>query len=809
MAQKIRRPAQLFTYGLRFATLILLVHGSSTLFIRNEVISGALIGIGLPLWSLVVTVALFYTAWQSAAQSPQAGRAWGFLAASQLVVTAGGFIVLTQVLIHPVPEVLIHSVYLWSYPLAVLGVLLLPAKPLTGSAWLKTALDMIIVLLAATLVLWRYWLEPMFPSVGDKSIGLQLQVLVYPVGHLLLLWALLVLLYRQVDKATLAPLYFLILGAAASTIADFNYGRQALYGTFALGGWPDLGWVIASLSYGLAGLWQVSSIRSSHSPALATVDDDTPRRLTTWLVHIPALCTFAAFLILGHGHWLESDPSFWAPWTISVFIGLLLIRQMVTLRENQKFYVQIHQQSILLQAEIEGRKRIEAQLAYDAAHDPLTGLPDRAFLLDRLRNALALAASQPAERFALLFLDLDHFKVVNDSLGHMMGDQLLLLLAQRLQQCLRPGDIVARLGGDEFVILLAHVQAAQESIALAKQIHTSLKQPFNLNGHLNFAAASIGIVCDDGTYTHPEDILRDADIAMYQAKTLGKNRFELFTVAMREQAQNRLALENDLHHALERQEFEIFYQPILSLASDQIIGFEALLRWHHPQRGLVAPNEFIPLAEETGLILPIGHWVLLEACRQLYQWQSKFPCTPPLTMNVNVSGRQFSARGFLEQVNEILAEVGIDPHTLRLEITEGVWLNSSEQALTLFKTLHSKGVRFHIDDFGTGYSSLAYLQDFPIQTIKIDRTFVSRIEEGTENSEIVRAMIAMAHDLGLEAVAEGVETVEQLGKLKKLGCNYGQGFLLSQPVNRAETEKLLQNLPLHADYLSPPARRAA
>lgn len=809
MVQKKRRPTQLFIFGLSLAALVLLVHVSGTIFVRNEVIAGVLAGFGLPLWSLLVTVALLYAARQSADQSLQARRAWQLLAASQFVVTIGGLTVLTYILGYPIPELFIHSVYLCAYPLAVLGVLLLPAKPLTGSAWLKTALDMAIVLMAATLVLWRYWLEPMIVVVGDKSLSLQLQVLVYPVGHLLLLWALLVLLYRQATKATLIPVYLLVLGAGASTVADFNYGRQVVYGAFALGGWQDLGWVVASLSYGLAGLWQATSVTATRSTAIATADDETPRRLTRWLIHAPAVCTFAVFLILQQGNWQQSYRVPWAPWTVSALMGLLLIRQLVTLHENQEFYVQIHRQAIMLQAQIEERKRIEDRLAHEALHDPLTGLPNRAFFLERLRNAMTIAEHQQAGRFAVLFLDLDHFKVVNDSLGHMMGDQLLLMLAQRLRQCLHPGNIVARLGGDEFVILVENIQDVQEPVALAQQIHASLKQPLNLYGHLNFASASIGIVCDDGHYEHPADVLRDADIAMYQAKTHGKDCYELFSVAMREQAQSRLALENDLYHALEREEFELFYQPILSLASDKIIGFEALLRWHHPQRGLVSPAEFIPIAEETGLILPIGHWVLLAACRQLHAWQTQFPCTPPLTMSVNISGKQFSANGFLEQVDAVLQEVGIDPHTLRLEITESVWLNRSGQADALFKTLHSKGMQFHIDDFGTGYSSLIYLQDFPIQTIKIDRTFVSRMADGADSTEIVRAMIDMAHDLGLETVAEGVETVEQLGKLKKLGCNYGQGYLLSRPINQAETEKLLLDPPPHTTRPAPPLRRAA
>ena len=807
MTKVNRRSPQLFIYGLSLAAFILFVHLSSTIFVRSEFIAGILIGIGLPLYSLLAAASLFYAARQSAWQS-RSRWAWRLLAASQFMLTVGGLMVLTNVLGYPVPELLIHGVCLCSYPLAILGSLSLPTKSHPGSTWWTTGLDMVIVLLVATLVLWRYWLSPLTAVVGDKSISLQLQALIYPISDLLLIWMLLTMLYRQVVRSLVAPVYLLVLGAGAMTIAHFNYGHQAVYGTFALGGWPDLGWVIASLCYGLAGLWRAANVASTHYFA-TTANDNTPERLSTWLSYLPALGVLIAFFILEYGDQHDVHLGPWATAAVGALIGLSLIRQMIMLSENNKFYGRIHQQATMLQTEIEERKRAEERLAHDAVHDPLTGLPDRVFFLDRLRTVLALAKGQPAAHFAVLFLDLDHFKVVNDSLGHMFGDQLLLNVAQRLQQSLRPNDTVARLGGDEFVILLDNVQDVEEAIAIATRIHTSLKQPFNLHGQLNFAAASIGIVCDDGHYQQPEDILRDADIAMYQAKTHGKDRLELFTVTMREQAQTRLALENDLHYALERQEFEILYQPILSLASDRIVGFEALLRWHHPQRGLISPTEFIPIAEETGLILPIGQWVLLAACRQLYEWQTKFPRTPTLTMNVNISGRQFAAAGFLEQVDAVLQEVAIDPHTLRLEITEGVWLNSSERAIALFKALHDKGVQFHIDDFGTGYSSLAYLQNFPIQTIKIDHTFVSRMGDSRDNIEIVGAIITMAHDLGMDAVAEGIETVEQLDKLKRLGCNYGQGYLLSRPGSQEETEKLLLATAPHTVRLSPAILRAA
>jgi EAL domain-containing protein (putative c-di-GMP-specific phosphodiesterase class I) len=326
---------------------------------------------------------------------------------------------------------------------------------------------------------------------------------------------------------------------------------------------------------------------------------------------------------------------------------------------------------------------------------------------------------------------------------------------------------------------------------MANRIQAKLEQPFNLDGYQVFTTASIGVVANAMGYERPEEVLRDADIAMYQAKTNGKARTELFNLEMRDQAQKRLELESDLRDALERAEFELHYQPILSLQSDGITGFEALLRWNHPQHGLVSPAEFIPVAEETGLIVPIGQWVLREACRQLREWQVRFPQTPPLTMNVNISGMQFAMPSFIDQVQSILHEVGLDPTTLRLELTESVWVHSTTEAVALFRKLNNMGIQLHIDDFGTGYSSLAYLQYFPIRMLKIDRSFVNKIDHDGNNTDIVRAVIAMAHDLGMEAVAEGVETEDQLNHLKALGCNYGQGYLLSCPISRVCMEQLL------------------
>ncbi|MFN8443590.1 MAG: EAL domain-containing protein [Caldilineaceae bacterium] len=444
-----------------------------------------------------------------------------------------------------------------------------------------------------------------------------------------------------------------------------------------------------------------------------------------------------------------------------------------------------------LHAEIEERQRAQNQLAYDAMHDALTGLPNRALFMDRLQHASALVKLHESYRFTVLFLDLDHFKVVNDSLGHTIGDQLLIAIAKRLRNCLHMSHTIARLGGDEFVILIEGSEDERNVTNEAYRIQSELKMPFNLEGHQVVTSASIGIVIEAHCYEQPEDALRDADIAMYQAKRLGKARFEIFKPYMRDQALARLELETDLRHALERKELELYYQPIVWLATEQITGFEALLRWRSPTRGLVNPTEFIPIAEETGLIVPIGQWVIHEACLQIRTWQEKFPKAPPLTVSVNISGHQFFTPDFVAQVSATLKEVDVAASSLKLEITEGTWLHSSPEVTAIFKKMNEMGIQFHIDDFGTGYSSLSYLQDFPIHAVKIDRSFVSRMGDNSNHTEIVRAVITMAHDLGMEAVAEGVETIEQLAQLKALGCNFGQGYLLSRPVDSSTIEHLL------------------
>src|SRR5215207_3648578 len=440
--------------------------------------------------------------------------------------------------------------------------------------------------------------------------------------------------------------------------------------------------------------------------------------------------------------------------------------------------------------DISRRKEMEERLLHDAFHDALTGLPNRALFMDHLELAVE-RAKRPRKRylFAVLFLDLDRFKVINDSLGHTMGDQVLVATAARIQKCLRHLDTVARFGGDEFAVLLDGVEDANDTIRVAQRLQREVTTPINVGGHEVFTSVSIGIALSNTGYERPEDVVRDADTAMYRAKAAGKSRYEIFDTGMHSRAVALLKLETDLRRAVEREEFVVHYQPIVSLSDDSVRGFEALVRWRHPERGLVSPSEFIPVAEETGLIIPLGRWVLREACRQMHQLQAASAGPRPLSLSVNLSGKQFMQLDLVGQVKEILQETGFDPRRLQLEITESSVIENTETVTEMLLQLRALGIRLSMDDFGTGYSSLSYLHRFPIHTLKIDRSFVSG---GDAENEIVRTIIMLARNMGMDIVAEGVETKEQLAYLKELKCEYGQGFLFSRPLDLDAACRLLE-----------------
>lgn len=440
--------------------------------------------------------------------------------------------------------------------------------------------------------------------------------------------------------------------------------------------------------------------------------------------------------------------------------------------------------------DISDLKNAEAQLRHDAFYDKLTGLPNRALFMDRLQYCVKRVKRHPDQIFAVLFLDLDRFKVVNDSLGHAAGDQLLVEVAQRLKTCVRETDTLGRLGGDEFTVLLDGIKDLSDALQVCSRIQQALNLPFQLNGREVLIAVSIGVALSTMGYDDPEQLLHNADSAMYRAKTLGKAKWEVFTADMHSNASALLQLEVDLRRAIERQEFQLHYQPIYHLETIAIVGFEALLRWHHPLRGLISPAEFIPVAEQTGLILPISWWVLEEACRQLSDWQKRYPTEPSLFVSVNFSSKQFSEMGLISRIEKTLKETGLAPQNLKLEITESAIMENAESTVAKLLEIKALGIQIGIDDFGTGYSSLSYLHRFPVDILKIDRSFVSAMDSH-ENTQIVQTITLLSHNLGMKAVAEGVETAEQTAQLRAMKCEYAQGYFFSKPNDALSTERLL------------------
>ena len=439
--------------------------------------------------------------------------------------------------------------------------------------------------------------------------------------------------------------------------------------------------------------------------------------------------------------------------------------------------------------DITERKALEKKLQYQAFHDPLTDLPNRALFMDRLGHALARAGQQASE-VAVLFTDLDNFKVINDSLGHKAGDQLLVAVAERLKACLRPVDTVARLGGDEFTLLLEGVTGVSDAARVAERIAQELRAPFALEAQEVFATTSTGIAVSSSAQGQPTDLLRHADLAMYRAKSKGKACYEVFEPSMSIDALERLELETELRRALGREEFRVYYQPEILLESGDIVGMEALVRWEHPEHGLLLPQEFLPIAEESNLIMPIGQWVLREACKQLRTWQEQYPNIAPLVMSVNLSTREFFQPSLIA---EILRETGVDPRTLQLEITEGaVAYDNAQNANNTLWNLKTLGVQLAIDDFGMGYSSLSYLKRFPVDLLKIDRSFVRELGKDLKDTKIVAAIIHLARALDLKVIAEGVETAEQVEQLRKMECDMVQGSYFSKPLPSGAVSDLLQ-----------------
>lgn len=446
--------------------------------------------------------------------------------------------------------------------------------------------------------------------------------------------------------------------------------------------------------------------------------------------------------------------------------------------------------------DITEKQEIEQRLIHNAFHDALTGLPNRTLFMRKLESTVQTHRTHKIldKICSVFFIDLDGFKFINDSLGHSVGDSLLTEVASRLESCIRASDLIARLGGDEFAVLLDQMKTPESVMVIAERMRQDLTRPFNLHGHEVFTGVSIGIALMSSEIPSGEVLLRNADTAMYRAKEAGKSCYRVFTPDMHAKAMSRLEMESDLRKALDRNEFELHYQPILSLRSRLLFGFEALVRWNHPEKGLVSPGDFIPIAEETGFIKSLGQWVLEQACHQTHQWHSQFPTKAPLTISVNLSAKQFAQPNLAEKIRDVLQDSQLPPNCLKLEITESVLMGQANSATTMIDELKRLGVQFAIDDFGTGYSSLGYLHRFSVDTLKIDRSFIRSLDTDVEKIELVRTILSLAWNLGMDVVAEGIETKKHLAQLRLLKCDYGQGYFFAKPLPVDQATALLKRV---------------
>jgi diguanylate cyclase (GGDEF)-like protein len=811
--------------GILVATLLLAAHLCVILIVQDAGVRSAFTNFFRPVLDLIVAVMMFLAAWRLQNYSRRMALAWLTLGSGVVFLMIADILWMVRVFYLgdrsvSAPTDILYFVY---YLLLLAAILLIPSRKQSTMEWIKTTIDVFIVMLASLLFFWNFVIGPLINIGATDPLTLGLS-LAYPVGDLVLIWAILSFLYRPAGSVQSPALWLLVLGGSVIVLCDAFYSHYIIQNQYQNGSLLDAGYTLGYLLFALAGLYQYRNAHTSWKFDFVQADlnrqAEARRGTGGWQAYIPYIGVIGTYGLLIGGS-ITHLPMTVIQLTVSVgvIITLIVLRQLLTVRENNMLAAdlqfalsEVQRQALMLerankemQVEIHERRRAEERLSYDALHDSLTGLPNRALFLDRLGLAGRKKKRSPSYQFAVLFLDLDSFKVVNDSLGHVVGDQLLIRTAQVLLNCVRATDTVARLGGDEFVILLEDVKNQEDVLLTADRLQSELSNPLQLEGTRVFVSVSIGIVDQVDAYEVPEDVLRDADLAMYQAKSHGRARYEIFHTGMRANAILRMALENDLRRAIDEKEFVLYYQPILELSEQRLVGFEALVRWQHPERGLVPPAEFITVAEETGLILPLGRWVLFEACRQASEWQERFHLQMPIRVNVNISGRQLKQPDFVAMVMQALEENHLPANCLALEVTESVCLDSLEIVAGTLEALQLLGVETQIDDFGTGYSSLSYLQRLPVRSIKIDRSFIHDINNVSSSApDIIRAIFSMVNDLGLKAVAEGIENEAQLSELKRLRCSYVQGFLLAVPMDELNLERWLsENRPTRTGRLNP------
>ena len=671
--------------------------------------------------------------------------------------------------------------YLAAVPLAAAGLIIMPAAAQSMAGLLRIVLDGVMVALALFCTSWILVLGPLFEAGGDSLLGTILS-LAYPVGDVVTITMLIFALLRarQGGEAARQPLYLVGLGLTGIALADSGFVYLTSQTSYTSGSLIDLGWFA-----GFAVLFVAA--RRPERPAPTAESEQGLRFVSSlWVPYTPVVI-MATTVLFQHlrGQALDGTATF----TAMAVLLLIVLRQVLTLRENLGLLRTLEERVELRTAELqrreEDRRRLQDELSRQAFHDSLTGLANRALFKDRVDHALK-RFQRRRRPLAVFFLDLDRFKAINDSFGHASGDALLVAVSKRLSDCVRAEDTVARLGGDEFAVLVENLAGEAEVRIVADRVKEVFRDPIVIDGRELAVAASIGIALSEAGAETADDLLRNADLAMYRAKAAGGGTRQ-YAPEMHAGLIDRLELESDLRQALARDQLYIVYQPIVDLRTGRLSGAEALLRWQHPTRGLVSPAEFIPVAESSGMIVPIGEWVLRQACRDARRWDG-IQGGDQLSVSVNLSGRQLQTSELPSIVPHALLDAGLAPGRLTLEMTESMLIDRSDETLSLLHELRRIGVRLAIDDFGTGYSSLSYLHRFPVDVVKIDRSFIESLTGEADETSLVGSIIRIGQGMRLGTVAEGIEDAAQLRALQRLGCEYGQGYHFARPMSAADFE---------------------
>ena len=728
--------------------------------------------------------------WAATRRPRGARRGWAWLAACVGSLTLSeaiwGYYEVVAGRAVPFPSVA-DVAYLASVPFGIVALLSFRSAPSRAESKVRALLDGLLIAGGLLFVSWAFVLGPIYRSSSGSMLE-QVLTIAYPVTDVLLASIALEALARS-GRGGRGPLVLVALGLLVMAVADSVYAYLTQIDAFDTANSIDAIWIAGYLLFALAA---VSAVTATEPPLR---DESRIGLIRIGLPYVPLVAAGATAVSVQVLHGDLGSFLFWAGFVI---ITLVVGRQLVSLLENRTL-------NAGLEASVASLHEQQALLRHLAFHDPLTQLANRTLFRDRIEHAIARSSRHP-HRLAVIFLDLDDFKTVNDSLGHANGDELLAALADRLRGCVRQGDTVARLGGDEFGILIEDdAEPAQEATRIAERVLDSVHRTFLLGGHELQLTASIGISVAGSDVTDADTMLRHADLALYQAKAQGKNRHRLFEISMGSVAIKRLELKADLQRAIEEHEFALAYQPIVRLDARKIIGFEALLRWHHPSRGILAPDAFLSLAEETGLIIPIGRWVLTQAGIQARFWQQRFPgFDPMLKVHVNLSVRQLQEDTLVGDIVRMLATTGVDPKALVFEVTESSMIHEPDAALEQLTAVRTLGIELALDDFGTGYSSLSYLHRFPFNSIKIDQSFVRHIDDEIKPAALVSAVVQLARALDLTTVAEGVETRTQAAQLRAVGCDAAQGYYFGRPATPEHATALITAVIRHREPAGDP-----